>query len=74
MANGRRTQRIGYGVQGQDGAEGTVRVLLVFHKQGGVPVSFVFLHGDIGDGRGHKYRLQQRAKERDGHCQEKVDN
>ena len=74
MAHGCGAEGVGDGVQGQDGAEGTVRGLLHAGEERGVVVSLVFFHGDVGDGGGEKDGLQQGTQERNSHGQEQVED
>lgn len=69
-ADARRADGVGDGVEGQDGGDGPVDVILEPGEQFGVAVALLLAHGDIRYRRGHQYRFQQRAQEGDSHGHE----
>ncbi len=71
LAHAGGTDGVGDGVQGQDGGQGTVRVVLEFGKADGIAVALLLFHGDVGDRSGHQDRFQQGTQEGDGHGSEK---
>ena len=71
LADAGGADRIGDGVQGKDGGQGAVRIVLELHEQDGVPVPLVFFHREVGDRGGQQGGFQQGTQEGNRHRPEK---